>query len=375
MTTLKGMTWTHPRGFEPLAASADEWREKTGVEVKWEKPGLEELEDLTPVDIARDYDLIVIDHPHLGQITADNCLAPLDVEGREDEREAMKEGSVGGAFEAFHYKAHQWAFPIDVDAQVMAYRPDRAPSLPENWDELIKLAEDGHVLLPLRPPHNLLTFFTLAANAGTPCRNDGAGNLIDEDDGIAAYERLVALARLVPEDNQAMDPVGVLEALSAPDTKASISPYVAGYALYARDGFRHHRLGFANIPGLGERGPAGSVLGGTGIAVSAFSENCDAAIDYAYWIASGPVQATLYAGAGGQPGHADGWKSLEVNGAVNGFYRNIADTAAHAYMRPRHNGYIWFQREASDVLNEALRTDAPAIAVIGRLNKLFEDSF
>ena len=67
MTTLKGMTWTHPRGFEPLAASADEWREKTGVEVKWEKPGLEELEDLTPVDIARDYDLIVIDHPHLGQ--------------------------------------------------------------------------------------------------------------------------------------------------------------------------------------------------------------------------------------------------------------------------------------------------------------------
>ena len=44
-------------------------------------------------------------------------------------------------------------------------------------------------------------------------------------------------------------------------------------------------------------------------------------------------------------------------------------------MRPRHNGYIWFQREASDVLNEALRTDAPAIAVIGRINKLFEDSF
>ena len=26
MTTLKGMTWTHPRGFEPLAASTKEER-------------------------------------------------------------------------------------------------------------------------------------------------------------------------------------------------------------------------------------------------------------------------------------------------------------------------------------------------------------
>ncbi|WP_180898815.1 ABC transporter substrate-binding protein [Martelella soudanensis] len=375
MTTLKGMTWTHPRGFEPLAASAGKWQEKTGIEVKWEKPGLEDLENLTPADIAREYDLIVIDHPHLGQITAENCLVPLDIEGREDEREKLEKGSIGGAFEAFRYKGHQWAFPIDVDAQVMAYRPDRAPGLPGNWDELVALAEDGHVMLPLRPPHNLLTFFTLAANAGTPCRNDAPGKLIAEDDGIAAYERLAELARLVPEDNQAMDPVAVLEALAAPDTRASISPYVAGYAHYARDGFRHHRLGFADIPGLSERGPAGSVLGGTGIAVSAFSENTGAAIDYAYWIASGPVQATLYAEAGGQPGHADGWNSAEVNSAVNGFYRNTADTVAHAYRRPRHNGYIRFQQQASDVLNEALRTDAPAIAVIGRLNKLFEDSF
>ena len=375
MTTLKGMTWSHPRGYDPLVACAEKWQEEKGVEIRWEKPVPEDLENMTALDIAHEYDLIVIDHPHLGQITAENCIVPLDMEERDEERAALQQGSIGDAFQAFHFKGHQWALPIDVDAQMLAYRPDRAPSMPSNWDELLELAEDGHVLMPLKPPYNLLTFFTLAANAGTPCRNDGPGELIDEDDGIAAYERLLALARFVPEDNLVMDPVAVLEALAAPDVEASIAPYVPGYALYAQDGFSHNRLSFTDIPGLGERGPAGSALGGTGIAVSAFSENRDAAIDHAFWLASGKVQSTIYAEAGGQPAHADAWKSAEVNSVVNGFYRNTANTLAHAYMRPRHDGYMRFQLQASDVLSEALRTDAPAIAVIGRLNKLFADSF
>jgi multiple sugar transport system substrate-binding protein len=29
--TLRGMTWDHPRGFDPLAACARVWRERTGV--------------------------------------------------------------------------------------------------------------------------------------------------------------------------------------------------------------------------------------------------------------------------------------------------------------------------------------------------------
>ena len=375
MTTLKGMTWSHPRGYDPLAASAAKWHAETGIEVRWEKPGPDELADLTALDIAREYDLIIVDHPHLGQITADNCLIPLDREGREDQRAEIADGSVGGAFEAYRYKGHQWAFPIDVDAQVMAYRADRAPELPSDWQALIGLAEKGHVILPLRAPHNLLTFFTLAANAGTPCRNDGAGPLIDEEDGIATYERLSQLANLVPEENLAMDPIAILEALAAPDATASIAPYVSGYACYAADGFRPHRLGFTDIPGIGDRGPAGAALGGTGIAVSAFSENAEAAMDYAHWVASGPVQSGLYAEAGGQPAHADGWKSVAVNRAVSGFYRNTVNSMKHAYTRPRHKGYMRFQQLASDVLGEALRSEAPAIAVVGRINKLFEESF
>lgn len=50
---------------------------------------------------------------------------------------------------------------------------------------------------------------------------------------------------------------------------SACAPLIFGYANYAADGFRARRILFADIPALGSHGPVGSVLGGTGIAVSA----------------------------------------------------------------------------------------------------------
>ena len=33
---LKGMTWSHPRGYDPMVACSALWKDKTGVEVVWE---------------------------------------------------------------------------------------------------------------------------------------------------------------------------------------------------------------------------------------------------------------------------------------------------------------------------------------------------
>lgn len=87
--TLKGMTWSHPRGYDPMVACSRLWQEKTGVTVEWAKRSLQDFESFPVQELARTYDLIVIDHPHVGQITAENCLAPLDVAGREAERRAL----------------------------------------------------------------------------------------------------------------------------------------------------------------------------------------------------------------------------------------------------------------------------------------------
>ncbi|MGH6805714.1 MAG: carbohydrate ABC transporter substrate-binding protein, partial [Ensifer adhaerens] len=67
--TLKGMTWSHPRGYDPMVACSRIWQEKTGVAIHWEKRSLQDFEAYPVEDLAKAYDLIVIDHPHVGQIT------------------------------------------------------------------------------------------------------------------------------------------------------------------------------------------------------------------------------------------------------------------------------------------------------------------
>src|SRR5690606_37647983 len=140
-------------------------------------------------ELARQYDLIVIDHPHVGQITKQGCLAPLDVAGREVERAEMSTHSVGQSYQSYDFAGHQWAFPIDAAAQVQAYRPDLLARPVRRWAEAAALARQGKVILPMRAPHSLMSFFTLAANLGTPCNHSGS-ELIAPADGVRVIETL-----------------------------------------------------------------------------------------------------------------------------------------------------------------------------------------
>jgi multiple sugar transport system substrate-binding protein len=119
----------------------------------------------------------------------------------------------------------------------------------------------------------------------------------------------------------------------------------------------------------------GAVLGGTGIAVSAFSGNQAAAMDYAYWIASGEVQRGLYAEAGGQPGHARAWADDKVNAATHGFYRDTRRTMEGAWVRPRHDGYMAFQQAAGERLTAGLLAGAAPQTLLDDLDRLFAGSF
>jgi multiple sugar transport system substrate-binding protein len=371
---LKGMTWNHPRGYDPMVACSRLWEEKTGIAVSWDRRSLQDFESFPVETLAREYDLIVIDHPHVGQITAENCLAPLDLPGREAEWAALKRGSVGQSYPSYHWQGRQWAFPIDAATQVQAWRPDRLDAPLGSWSEVIALARRGRVALPLRPPHVLMSFFTLAGNLGHRCAVEGP-ELIAIEAGVAAYDRLAELAALVDPICFEQDPIAVFEAMAQPGSDIACAPLIYGYVPYARAGFRPARLAFADIPVLGRNGPVGSALGGTGIAVSARSTQREAAIDFATWIAGAAVQSGPYAAAGGQPGHAAAWESDAVNAPVDGFYAKTRATLEGAWVRPRHRGYMGFQQQASERLLAGLKARHAAPRVIADLNTLFAASF
>lgn len=372
---LKGMTWSHPRGYDPMAACSAEWRGRTDVIIEWDKRSLQDFESFPVEELARQYDLIVIDHPHVGQITDEECLVPLDRPDRAADFDALAKGSVGRSFPSYNWRGRQWAFPIDAATQVLAWRPDLIDRAPATWQEVLELAGAGKVLLPLRPPHSLMSFFTLCGNLGRPCAVEKDRSFADPVVGRQALEAIADLASRIDPQCLEMDPIAVLDRMGEDHSSIAVSPLIYGYVSYSTEGFRAKRVAFADMPTIGISGPTGSALGGTGIAVSAFSGHLEAAIDFAYWVAGAAVQVDLYWRSGGQPGHAAGWDDDAANGATLDFYRATRATLEEAWLRPRHNGYMPFQENASQVVNDVVRGKLAPREAIEVLNDLFLDSF
>jgi multiple sugar transport system substrate-binding protein len=373
MVKLKGMTWSHPRGYDPMVACSALWQGKTGVEITWEKRSLQDFESFPVDELAAAYDLIVIDHPHVGQITRENCLLPLDDEEFQADIAEIAAGTVGRSYPSYNWQGRQWAFPIDAATQVQAYRPDRMSGPITDLEEIISLAADGKAILPMRPPHSLMTFYTLAAHLGFPCRVEGP-ELIANENGEVVLDWMARLISRMDSSCDQMDPIAVLDLMGQANCRYDVSPFIYGYVSYSVAEFRPARVAFADIPVIAGRAPDGTALGGTGIAVSAKTRAPDEAKAFARWISSGAVQAGPYAGSNGQPGHSDAWVSNVVNTRTLDFYRNTRATLEGAFVRPRHDGYMAFQQQASELITGGLRSGTRHTTLVDRLNQLFAQS-
>jgi multiple sugar transport system substrate-binding protein len=370
---LKGMAWDHPRGYEPMVATARVYEDAhPGTRISWEKRSLQAFEHFPIEQLADEYDLIVIDHPHIGVVAREGYLVALDELGPDGALETLAAQSIGRSHESYQYGGHQWALAIDAAAQVSAYRPDLSSEIPRRWSEVVDLAKTGRVLWPLTPVHALMAFFTLAANRGTPCAED-ANQLISTADGRAVLEALGAVGKYIPPECLSMDPIEALDLMSTSDSYV-YCPLVYGYSNYARDGFRERVIKFANIPSLGGDRPCGSTLGGTGIAVSAKSGMIEEAINYAFWIASADCQKGLYFEAGGQPANIEAWNDDTVNKASQNFFRDTQETLQQAWLRPRYDGYLSFQEEGGNIVNAFLANRTDVEETLKRLEGAYQDS-
>src|SRR3546814_476802 len=185
---MRGMTWDHARGYDPLVAASRAWAEAGGEAIAWDRRSLQDFESFPVEELARRYDLIVIDHPHVGQVADAGCLAPLDTLCEAEALAGIAAGSVGGSYESYNWAGHQWALPIDAAAQVQAWVPSRIAGPPADWNAVSALARDGRLALALRPPHSLMSLFTISGLLGV--------TLPVEEDALfpyaarAAYERL-----------------------------------------------------------------------------------------------------------------------------------------------------------------------------------------
>lgn len=372
MIVIKALTWDHPRGFNALAAAAA--REETraaGLDIRWEKQPLEGFESHPIADLCARYDLVVLDHPHVGEAVSGDCLHPLESVFGADVVERLGAKSIGPSLTSYRYVGQHWALPLDAATQVMAARRDLLESeVPVTWDTVLDLSRrTGKVALSLAGPHAALSFLSIAAAYGEPPAEADPDVLVSVETGRAVYELMAELAALSPRSVLGKNPIGILGHM-ARESDVILCPLVYGYVNYAAP-TAGHAITFADAPRRTAGGRPGSTLGGTGIGIS---KRCDPSPElkaHLLWLMSREAQIGFIPARDGQPSRREAWFDEGVNDRWNGFYRQTAATLEAAYVRPRHDGYIAFQTKASALLRDAFEARGEAAGVLARLQDLY----
>ena len=375
MITLKGMTWDHSRGFDPMLATSKKFQEthNNAVTIQWDKRPLQAFADRPIEDMTDDYDMIVIDYPHVGEVASKGLLQNLDLPKYSSHIEQLKKQSVGKSHESYYINNKQWALAIDAASQTACYREDLIPSYPSNWNALLDLAKNNKVLWPLKPVHAISSFYSIYNNITTELMPDKK-KFIDKNFGVETLTMMKAVSRELIIDCLTMDPIQTAE-LMTETNDFFYCPYIYGFSNYSRKNYRKYILKYINVINLSGKGPAGTHLGGTGIAVSNVSKNKDLAIEYAFWIASAECQKSLFYESGGQPGNSVAWEDDKINKETNNFFKGTRQTLDLAWVRPRHNGYMKFQDESGNLINEYLQSEIKAESICEKLIDMYNESF
>jgi multiple sugar transport system substrate-binding protein len=375
--TLRGITWDHSRGFLPMVATAQRFHERRpDVDIAWSKRSLQEFADKPLTELAEQFDLLVIDHPWVGLVAQHRILLDLAELIPSDFLADQESNSVGKSHASYQYDDSHWALAIDAAAPVSALRPDlleRAGlARPRTWDDVIEVGRKGLLGCPSIPLDVYGNFLNLCASAGEvlfPSPHE----VVSRHAGIAALERLKELASVVPDRFFSMNPIRCCEAMAESDDIA-YCPFTYGYNNYSRPGYAREVLEFGPVVSIAPSVTPSTMLGGTGLAISANCKNVDTAIEYLQFVAALETQRGLYFHSGGQPGHRAAWLDAKVNAASSDHFRNTLSTLDQAFVRPRYAGYLDFQDCAGVPIHGFLREGGHPADVLETLNRLYCES-
>ena len=373
---LNGITWGHSRGITPLLAASQRFSELyPNVEIRWKKRTLQEFADFPIEKLTEEYDLLIIDHPWVGCAAATNCVLPLNEYLEKEYLEDQSKNSVGYSHLSYYYKNSQWALAIDAATPAASYRKDlfekNKATIPQTWEEVLDLAAQGKVAVPAIPIDLLMNFYSFCiANGSEPFLD--ADKVIEKETGVMAIETMKKLYSVVDKKMFSCNPIAIAELMSVRDD-FWYCPFAYCYSNYCRTGFAKNLLRYADVVSCNGN-KLRTTIGGTGLAVSAFSRHKKIALDFTSWIVSAEMQRTLYVQHGGQPGHRSAWTDVDANRLTHDFFRKILPVMDNGFVRPRYNGYLHFQDHAGTPLQKCLLEDGDPVRTLSEMNKIYSQS-
>jgi multiple sugar transport system substrate-binding protein len=349
--------------------------DRPDVAIEWAVRSLNDFEHQPIVDIAEQYDLLIIDHPFCGDIAQTRAFVPLDTAIPDLFGPDADRLYVGPSLPSYRYNNQAWAAPIDAATPHAAYRPDILNRLneqvPENWSEAIALGRRlGRLGLwlgtPVVSPHSFATLASLMANLGRPlCPEPGNGACFDAPTMNTALDAVDELLALSPPAVLSWNAIALHEAMVARDDIA-FTPSVYGYATYAEADMRAP-LRFAGFCGLAAPYSNGSMLGGTGLGVSATSKHRKAALDFVRFCQTREAQDSIVPNHHGQPALVTSWEDAANDARFGGYYSSVRNSIEGAWVRPRFPGYVSFQAEVGRLVEAYCRRDLDRRSMLNRV--------
>jgi multiple sugar transport system substrate-binding protein len=373
---LRGITWNHSRALPPLVAASQRFEElHPGIKILWEKRSLDEFGHADLATLSRSYDLLIIDHPMLGDVHRGEILTDLQPRLSSEALADLESDALGPCLESYRYEHRLYALPVDAAAPAASFRTDvlahNDHQIPTKWEHLIEIARQGLACMPGFPADLFLNFMGMCVTRG--------GTLVTEDQlfdqGIAlrCLEEMRELASYMPEIIYAMNPIALYETMASGD-EIAYCPFAYTYSNYSRPGFAANILQFSNPVTLRGGYPMRTVLGGTGISVSGKSAHMEEAVEFCVFVAGRQCQSNLYGICGGQPASKSAWEDPLLNRVSNGFFENTLASIQTAYVRPRYAGYIALQRSAGLPIIDYLHKGITALQALQRIEQLYRES-
>ncbi|WP_217632435.1 hypothetical protein [Ruania alba] len=91
---------------------------------------MEGFESAAIDELANRYDILVLDHPHLGDALAADCLHPINTLLDPAILRRVERSTIGASVSSYRWHSHLWALPLDAATQVSARRSDTVPDAP-----------------------------------------------------------------------------------------------------------------------------------------------------------------------------------------------------------------------------------------------------
>lgn len=356
---MRAIGWDHPRCMEPMLAATEAWHASTGVTIAWEFRPLASFNDQPVRELAADFDLLVIDHPHIPEAAGDGAILKLEDLLPADRVARLVHDAVGASGTSYRHDGGTYALAADAACQVSAHRPTMLAALdepiPQTWDQVLRLARraPGAVGLPLTPADALCSLLSIAATLGRPITLDTA-----VDPEAVAY--LSELAPLLHPDSWSCAPPQMLVRMAGAALIAYV-PLVFGYS-----GLAGAEVRFGAPPAAG--GVSTSILGGAGVAVSASCADARLAAGFAAWLCEAETQRDVVLARGGQPAHRAVWeRPAHLNTTI--FYTDTRVAMERAFVRPAHPAWPAYHRHAGADLAAALRAGEEPARIASRLTE------